>query len=49
MQQQAFAAVEKAEAEEIVVDEGCERSKDDLNRAEIALSLAMAISAPSVE
>src|SRR3984957_9622474 len=34
VQQEAFAAVEEAEAKEIVVDERCQRAQDDVDRAE---------------
>ncbi len=40
VQKQAFAAVEEAEAEEIVVDECCARAQDDIEHAEAALAFS---------
>jgi hypothetical protein len=50
VQQQAFAAVEKSEAERIVVDECGQRAQHDVDHAEAGLCLsATTISAPSDE
>src|SRR5208337_4508224 len=39
VQQQALPAIEKSEAEKIVINEGCERAQGDIEQAESAAAL----------